>query len=210
MEKLADLNLRDFTEALSSKAPVPGGGGASALAGALAAALCMMVGNLTAGKKKYADFEEECRHILKEVSVLQEELLYQIDEDAENFYPLSQAYGLPRTTEEEKAYRDQMIKQGCIRALKSPVRILELCHETLPYLEKMAEKGSVLAISDAGCSAVLLKSALQSAYLNVLINLNSIRDEDVTEPVKKKIDEILKEDLPLCDRIYETVLSKMK
>lgn len=93
----------EFVEVLGSKAPVPGGGGASALVGAVGTALGNMVGALTVGKKKYADVEEEMKELMAKATTLQDELLHLIERDAEVFEPLSKAYGMPRETEEEKA-----------------------------------------------------------------------------------------------------------
>ena len=108
----------EFVEVLSSKAPVPGGGGASALVGAVGTALGNMVGSLTVGKKKYADVEDEMWELKKKCDQLQKDFLHLIERDAEVFEPLSKAYGMPRETEEEKAEKARVMEASEVRRLQ--------------------------------------------------------------------------------------------
>ena len=135
--KLIGLSCGEFAAKLASKDAVPGGGGASALAGALAAALGSMVGELTIGKKKYEDVQDDLLRLGERAAALREELLSLVDGDAEAFLPLSKAYGIPKGT----PGRDELLEK-CLRdAAAVPFRVMELCEETLSLLSEYAEKG---------------------------------------------------------------------
>ena len=140
----------EFVEVLASKAPVPGGGGASALVGAVGTALGNMVGSLTVGKKKYADVEEEMYALKEKATALQNDFLRLIERDAEVFEPLAKAYGMPRETEEEKAEKARVMAIVLKDACSVPMEIMEKCCEALDLIVEFAAKGSALAISDAG------------------------------------------------------------
>ena len=182
----------EFVEVLASKAPVPGGGGASALVGAIGTALGNMVGSLTVGKKKYADVEEEMWELKKKADELQKELLHLIERDAEVFEPLSKAYGMPRETEEEKAEK---------------ARVMEI---VLKIIVEFAAKGSTLAISDAGVGAAFCKAALQGASLNVYINTKSMKNREYAEELNAKCDAMLEKYTKIADEVFESVLGRLK
>ncbi len=200
----------EFVEVLSSKAPVPGGGGASALVGAVGAALCNMVGNLTVGKKKYADVEEELRGLMEQVTNLQNRFLQLIDEDAESFAPLAKAYGLPAGTEEEKAEKARVMEICLNDACKVPLEIMENCCRAIDLIEVFAAKGSVLAVSDAGVAAACCRAALKGASLNVYINAKSMKDRSKAEELNRKCDEMLQVYGEKAEKIFEGVLQKLK
>ena len=164
------MRIEEFTEVLASKSAIPGGGGASALTAALGIALGSMVGNLTVGKKKYKDVEEEIRRQMQQAEVLQRELLLFIDKDAEAFEPLSKAYGLPKETEEQLEYRNKVMEEALLKASLVPLQIMETVLEAIAVLEVMAEKGSRIAVSDAGVGVQFCRSALLGASMNVFIN----------------------------------------
>jgi len=205
-----ELSVTEFTLELSSKAPVPGGGGAAALVGALGAALGGMVANLTIGKPKYADVEDEIQELKVAAYRIQKDLLALIEKDAEVFAPLAGAYRMASGTDEEKAEKERVM-QACLKqASLAPLEIMEKCAETLVLLERFAEKGSVLAVSDAGCGAALSKAALQAAWLNVRINIRIINDKEFASEVESKGLELLETSLPLADKIYNSVEDKLK
>ena len=205
-----ELPVTEFTLQLSSKAPVPGGGGVAALVGALGAALGGMVANLTIGKPKYADVEDEIQELKVAAYRIQKDLLALIEKDAEVFAPLAGAYRMASGTDEEKAEKERVM-QACLKqASLAPLEIMEKCAETLVLLEKFAEKGSVLAVSDAGCGAALSKAALQAAWLNVRINIRIINDKEFASEVESKGLELLETSLPLADKIYNSVEDKLK
>ena len=170
----AQASCAEFVTVLASNAPVPGGGGASALVGAIGTALGNMVGSLTVGKKKYAGVEEEIIALKARCDQLQKDLLDQIAADAKGFEPLAKAYGIPK----DDPTRDQVLEEATITACAVPVKIMELCCEALDAIKVFAEKGSRLAVSDAGCGAVCVKAALQAASLNVFINTNCVKLPD--------------------------------
>ena len=207
---IADKTCSEFVEILGTKAPVPGGGGASALVGAVGTALGSMVASLTVGKKKYADVEEEMQNLRDKAVGLQKELLHLVDRDAEVFEPLSKAYGMPKETEAEKAEKARVMEAALKDACMVPMEIMEKCCEAIDLLAEFAVKGSVLAISDAGVGAVCCKAALQGASLNVYINTKSMADRECAETLNKKCDEMLEKYTRDADAVYESVLGRLK
>ena len=206
MEKIAQKSCVDFIEVLASKAAVPGGGGAAALAGAIGMALGSMVCNLTTGKKKYAQYEEAIQEILEKAAKLEEELLSMIDKDAEGFFPLSKAYGLPTTTEEEKQYKAETMEKCLKVACEVPMNIVRLCYDSIKLHEELVDKGSKLAISDVGCVVQCLRAAILSGQLNVIINVNSMKDREYAEKIEKECNQLVDDGVKICDEVYEKVL----
>ncbi len=200
----------EFVSVLGSKAPVPGGGGASALVGAVGTALGNMVGCLTVGKKKYADVEAEMYELMEKCNVLQKELLELVEKDAEVFEPLSKAYGLPRETEEEKAEKARVMAIVLKDACAVPMEIMEKCCEALNLMKEFADKGSKLALSDAGVGAVFCKAALQGASLNVFINTKSMEDREYAKELNDKANAMLEKYPPIADEIYQSVFDRLK
>lgn len=200
----------EFVEVLGSKAPVPGGGGASALVGAVGTALGNMVGALTVGKKKYADVEEEMKELMAKATTLQGELLHLIERDAEVFEPLSKAYGMPRETEEEKAEKARVMEIVLKDACSVPMEIMEKCCEAIDLIVEFAAKGSALAISDAGVGAAFCKAALEGASLNVYINTKSMKNREYAEELNQKCDEMLAVYTVKADEIFRNVLGRLK
>ena len=197
----AQASCTEFVTVLASNAPVPGGGGASALVGAIGTALGNMVGSLTVGKKKDADVEEEIIALKAKCDKLQAELLEQIALDAVGFEPLSKAYGIPKDNPD----RDKILEEATIVACKVPVKIMELCCESLEAIKVFAEKGSRLAVSDAGCGAVCVKAALQAASLNVFINTKTLQNRELAEEMNAKGLGMLDKYCAMADEIFETV-----
>ena len=206
---LREATCTDFTDQLSSKAPVPGGGGVAALVGALGTALGGLVCSLTSGKKKYAQYEDDIQRILARTNELQHQLLELIDKDAENFYPLSQAYGLPKDTEEQKKEKEETLQKCYKVAIQGPVEIMRLCHETVALLDELVEKGSKLAISDDACGAILVKASMQSAWINVVVNLNCIKDEEFKTSLRSELVPMMERDVGICDRIHGQILERL-
>ncbi len=200
----------EFVEVLSSKAPVPGGGGASALVGAVGAALCNMMGNLTVGKKKYADVEEELRGLMEQVTEIQNRFLQLIDEDAEGFAPLAKAYGLPSGTEEEKAKKAEIMEKCLNDACGVPMEIMENCCRAIDLIEIFAAKGSVLAVSDAGVAAACCRAALKGASLNIYINTKSMKDRKRGDELNQKCDEMIAVYGAKAEKLFDSVLQKLK
>jgi formiminotetrahydrofolate cyclodeaminase len=200
----------EFVEVLASKAPVPGGGGASALVGAVGTALGNMVGSLTVGKKKYADVEEEMYALKAKCDQLQKDFLRLIERDAEVFEPLSKAYGMPRETEEEKAEKARVMAIVLKEACSVPMEIMEKCCEAIEVIVEFAAKGSSLAISDAGVGVEFCKAALKGASLNVYINTKSMADKEYAAELNSKADAMLEKYTKIADEIFESVLGRLK
>ena len=206
MENIAQKSCIDFVEVLASKAAVPGGGGAAALAGAIGMALGSMVCNLTTGKKKYAQYEEHIQEILVKAKKLQDELLSMIDKDAEGFYPLSKAYGLPTSTEEEKKYKAETMEKCLKVACEVPMNIVRLCYDSIKLHEELVDKGSKLAISDVGCGVQCLRAGILSAQLNVIINVNSMKNREYADKIDKECNQLVEDGVRICDEVYKKVL----
>lgn len=184
---MVDGSCRDFIKVLASKAPVPGGGGAAAMGGAIGMALSNMVGNLTVGKKKYAGVEKEVLELLARGETLISGLEALVDEDAKMFEPLAQAYRMPTATPEQVRAKEEAMEICSKDACTVPMEIMRKCFEGIEIHHRMGQIGSSLAISDVGCGVALLKAALIAASLNVQINLRTIKDPAF---VKKTGDEM--------------------
>ena len=200
----------EFVEVLASKAPVPGGGGASALVAAVGTALGNMVGSLTVGKKKYADVEEEMYALKEKASALQADFLRLIDRDAEVFEPLSKAYGMPRETEEEKAEKAWVMAIVLKDACSVPMEIMEKCCEAIDLIVEFAAKGSALAISDAGVGVAFCKAALLGASLNVLINTKSMADKEYAAELNAKADAMIEKYTKIADEVFAGVNGRLR
>lgn len=209
MSNIPQWSCEKFLDETFSKAPVPGGGGVAALIGSIGVALAGMVGNLTTGKKKYAEYQADIERILTDARALQDELLSLIDKDAENFYPLSQCYGLPAETDEEKAIKEEKMQAALKVAITAPIEIVKLSYKAIKLHEELMTKGSKLAVSDVGCGVVCLKAALQSGWLNVMINLKSITDEAYIKSITDELLPLVIDGEKLADNIYENVKSQL-
>ena len=205
-ELFKDYTLDDYTKKLSSSDPIPGGGGTSALVLALAISLGNMVGSLTVGKKKYLDVEDEIKECILKGEALRRSLLKMIDEDAEAFEPLSKAYGLPKDDPD----RDRIMEGALRDAAFVPYQIIDNCEEALNLIEIFSEKGSKLAVSDAGCAAVLARSAVEAASLNVFINTKLMKDRVFAEAFNHRTLTKVKSLVQKADRIYQKVLDELK
>ena len=202
---MKNLSLDTFAEQLASNAPVPGGGGASALVGAVGVALGNMVGSLTVGKKKYADVEEEIIALNEKAAVLREEFLTLMEKDAEVFEPLSKAYSIPK----DDPARDEVMAVVLKQASEVPLEIMRKCCEAIDLIEVYAQKGSVIAVSDAGCGAAICKAALESAALNVYINTKSMKDRELAETMNAEVDIMLSKYCAKAAEIYASVSERL-
>ncbi len=201
---LVDLTVTKFTEVLASSEPVPGGGGAAALIGAIGVSLGDMVGELTTGKKKYADVEEDIQRLMARSQELRVKFLELIDGDAEAFAPLAKAYSIPKDDPTRDEVMEKALRVGC----SAPMDIMRTCAEALDVIAEFAAKGSKLAISDAGCAAVACKAAIQAASLNVFINTKAMKDREYANTLNKEANDLLEKYEPMADEIYQLVASK--
>lgn len=209
-EFLTGKSCTEFVAALASNAPAPGGGGAAALVAAVGTALGNMVGSLTIGKKKYAHAEDEILTLKAKSDKLQEELLNMVEKDAEAFTPLARAYSLPAGTDKQRIKRAAIMEQSLCEAARVPLQIMELCIEALDVIERFAQIGSKLAISDAGCAAVCVQAALKAAGLNVLINTKSMTDREYAEKLNTHAGRMLCGGTSQADRIFDRVRNELK
>lgn len=202
--------IEGFLEVLSSKEPVPGGGGASALAGALGNALGQMVANLTIGKKKYADVEAEIKELLGRMQKLQAAFVTLADRDAQVFAPLAQCYSLPSLTEEEKAYKERVMEERLLDASFVPLEIMEHAVAMLGILEILGDKGSRLAVSDVGVGVQFIRASLLGAVMNVYINTKSMKNREKAEELNARAGQLIEEGTAWADRIYAKVLDQLR
>lgn len=204
------MRIEEFTEVLASKSAIPGGGGASALTAALGIALGSMVGNLTVGKKKYKDVEEEIRRQMQQAEVLQRELLLFIDKDAEAFEPLSKAYGLPKETKDQLEYRNKVMEEALLKASLVPLQIMETVLEAIAVLEVMAEKGSRIAVSDAGVGVQFCRAALLGASMNVFINTKLMKDREKAAQLNQQCEELMEDGVKRADAVFKLVMKSIR
>ena len=197
-----------FVEVLASKAPVPGGGGASSLVGAIGTALGNMVGSLTLGKKKYADVQDDIIALKAKADTLQMELLDLVQKDAEMFEPLSKAYGLPKETEEQKAEKARIMEAALKDACSVPLLIMEKCCEAIELHKEFAAKGSALAISDVGVGVACCRAALLGASLNVFINTKSMTDKAYAAEINEKAEAMISKYAAMADAIFADVRAR--
>ena len=201
--ELMNLSCEAFLEDLAGSAPAPGGGGAAALVGAAGAALGNMVGSLTVGKKKYAAVEADILILNRRAVALRKRLEGLVQADADAFTPLAAAYKLPKETPEQQAHKAAVLETALEGACAVPLEIMSACCEGITLAAEYAEKGSVMAVSDAGCAALFCKAALQAAGLNVSINSRLMADNARATALNTQADAMLAEFVPQADQIYE-------
>jgi formiminotetrahydrofolate cyclodeaminase len=199
---MLDLSTKDFLEVLSSKEPVPGGGGASAYVGALGMALGLMVGNLTVGKKKYQDVEADILILMEKGREIMDRLTALVKEDAEAFFPLAKAYGMPQNTLEEVKEKDVTLQKALVKATMVPLEIARYCAKVIELQEELAAKGSRMAISDVGVGVIFAKAALQGAKLNILINTRSMKNGDLKQNIETELENLDRTFTEKADKIY--------
>lgn len=207
--KITELKVNEYLEILGSDAPAPGGGAAAGLAGAQGVALVAMVANLTIGKEKFKEYEEHCINIKAECERLEKALEQCTNDDVQAYSLFSAAYKMPRTTEEEKAERAAAIAKAAVNATEVPLKTMALCLEGLKLADAMVGNSNPNIISDIGVGAQNLLSAVKSSWLNVKINLPSLKDEVQKENFKSEGERIFGETEVLADKVYANVLAAL-
>jgi len=195
-----------FADVLAAKESVPGGGGAAAYVGALGVALGNMVGNFTKGKKKYAEYEEDVQRMLIAGDAIRARLLALVDEDAAAFFPLSQAYAIPK----EDPTRTEVLEKCTKDALQGPFEMMKEITKAIKLLEEMNVKGSRMLISDVGCGAALCRAALEAAAMNVFINTKSLTDRAYAEEIEAQCDEMLEKYIPRAEAVAKEVMAGIR
>lgn len=209
MSDIFDYSFRKILAISASDAPTPGGGGVSALAGALGTAMAAMVGNLTMGRPRYADVEAEARDVTGRAYWIMAELEKLMAADMAAFSKLMDAYRLPRSNEAEKARRGEAVRDAAKEAARVPLDIAETLLEALVITEKISRIGNKMAISDAGVAAYICEAALQAVLLNVDINVTVINDPDFVAGANKRRNEIAGEAGRLRDMALVAVKERM-
>lgn len=202
---IAKQSIASFTDALNSKSPVPGGGGVSALAGALAACLGGMAAHLTIGKKKFIPVEDELKAHLALLTEHAEALLACIDEDAAAFEPLSRAYGLPAETDAQKSEKQQVLERCLWAAAQPPLKILRIGAGVTQTLHAMSANVSKLVQSDVGCAAAMARACVQCAALNVWVNAQLMTDEEKSKQLYDQSRQLLRQSVVQCDAMVADV-----
>lgn len=203
--QLSELTVRSFADLLCSNAPAPGGGSASALAGSLGAALAAMVCSLTVGRKKYEEFQELAREGSEIGTRLKDEFLEAMEKDTDAFNAFSDAMALPKETPEQKAARSEAMQKALELCIESPLHIMALSFETVKLIDRMFGKTNANAISDLGVGALMIGTAVQGAWLNVLINLGGLKDEAKAMAYRIKGEELLNDTMALSHAVYEKI-----
>jgi formiminotetrahydrofolate cyclodeaminase len=190
---LTERTVAQFIDELASNSPAPGGGSVAALAGAVGAALTSMVCNLTIGKKKYADVQDEISAVRDQSERLRKELTELIDKDTDAFNKVMTAFGLPKTNEAEQAARNAAIQEATKQATLVPLSVMSLCEQSLHLARTVATKGNKNSASDAGVSALMLQASCSGAALNVRINLGALTDSAFVQQTSAKYKDIARQ-----------------
>ncbi len=207
--KLVDMKIREFLDVLKSDSPAPGGGSASALSGAQGCALLMMVADLTIGKEKYKDFEEDCMDVKAKASELYKELTASVDRDTEAFNLISSAFKLPKVTEEEKAARKKAIAEGTLTATEVPFNTMRLGVETLKLVKRLMGRSNPNCSSDLGVGALHLKACVEGSWLNVKINLPGVKNEEKAAYFTKEGQSMYQEAEQMAQECFDMVLETL-
>ncbi len=205
-EPLTNLSCTEFAAVLAAKQSVPGGGGAAALVGALGAALCSMVGNFTTGKKTYAAVEDDVQRMLADAEAVRLHLIDLVADDAAAFFPLSQAYAIPK----EDPSRAETLEAATKAACKAPYEMMVEIAKSIELLEEMGEKGSKMLVSDVGCGALFARAALESASMNVFVNTKTLKDRVWAEDLEGRCDALLSEYIPRAEACAQSVMTRIR
>ncbi len=207
--KLVEHTLKSFTDVLASEAPAPGGGSAAALEGAIGIALTHMVGSLTAGKAKYEEHQEFVKTMMADAQRIQKDFIDVIDRDTEAFNAVSAVFAMPKDTDEQKAARKEAMQNALKGCTQTPYEMMCYSMAALELTAKAVGKTNTSAASDLGVAALSLKAAVQGAWLNILINISGINDQEFVAKYRKEGEEILAKALPMADQIYESILKSL-
>lgn len=186
---MRNMTISEFAASTASKSPVPGGGSMSALCGGLSAALVEMVSNLTIGRKKYIAVEDQMKEVQPQAAALQNQLLDLIEEDSAAFNLVMDAYRLPKDTQEQKTERSAAIQKALKTAAEVPMQVADAAYQVIQLSKIVVEKGNTNAVTDGLVSAMMARTAVMGALLNVRINLGSIKDDDYVQLMAQKADQ---------------------
>jgi len=199
--------LQNYLDELSSNSPTPGGGNVAALCGALSSSLATMVCNLTIGKKKYAEVENEMISLKEKLEIYQKKFIELGKKDNLAFDKVMNAFKLPKDTDEQKEIRNKEIENATIGAAEIPSEVMQTAKELLPLLKIIIEKGNRNSLSDVGVAAALVETASKGAYLNVIINCASLTNQIIAQEMKKRADIVLQETCNESESLVQKVIS---
>ncbi|MGE5351632.1 MAG: cyclodeaminase/cyclohydrolase family protein [Acidobacteriota bacterium] len=202
--------LQQYLDELSSNSPTPGGGNVSAFCGSLASSLGAMVCNLTIGKKKYAESEPEMIGAKKSLDEFREKFILLANKDNEAFDRVMDAFKLPKETEEEKSARLEKIDEATFQAAEVPSEVIRTCNDVIPLIQSVVEKGNQNSLSDAGVAALLLSTASQGAFLNVLINCSSLKNQTIAGELLKSAEILCNDVKAQSASIVDKIIQKLK
>lgn len=205
-EDFAHMPCDQFAKELASKSSVPGGGGASAYAGALGVALAQMVCNFTIGKERYADVEDDIVHIDAQAEEIRTRLVALVDEDASSFEPLAEAYAIPK----DDPSREGRLEEATKGAIRCPLEVMRLSCKAIELLEEVQIKGSVMLMSDVGCGAAICRAALEAAAMNVLINTSALHRSPFAKDIERECDKMLSEYVPRANAIVRSIENALR
>ena len=204
------MDMKDFLNVLASKEPVPGGGGACGYVAAVGMALGNMVLSLTTGKKKYAEYQEEIEELIVKAGDITNRLYECMDKDAKAFKPLSEAYGLPKDTEEQLEHRNKVMENALLIASEAPLSMMELIVEAIKLIDRISVIGSRIAISDAGVGITMCEAAMKGASLNVFINTKLMKDRELADDMNFKADKMLAEAAQIEEETFGRVMDAVR
>lgn len=198
--------IKDFIKALSSKEPIPGGGGASALLGTVGVSLCLMSANIASGKEEFADHQKEINFIQIRTNEAVKNLYTLIKKDEEAFEPLSKVYKLPKDTEN----REQIIEEALINACSTLLEIIFEVYKIIDIIESLSKKCPRLVLSDVGVGAAACRSAVEGAAINIYANTKLMKNREFACKTESEVDRVLDEVKTRCDKVYESIKDKIK
>lgn len=204
-EMLGDKTIKDFLEETASKSPVPGGGSIAAMSAGVATALTEMVANLTIGKKGYEDVQEKMAEIASTLPNTRKDFIKDIDRDADAFNNVMTAFKMPKETDEEKNERKNAIQDSMKNAAIVPLEVARNAFAIMEQITIVVEKGNKNAVTDGAVAAMMTRTAVLSALLNVKINLGSIKDEEFVKSVSNEVNELETK----VNQIEKEILSKV-
>jgi len=205
-----EISIQQYLKDLASKQPVPGGGGSVALVAAVGTALGGMVAGLTSGKKKYAAVQPEIDTILHEAEQLRGEMERLIKKDEDVFEPLSRAYKLPKSTEEEQAYKEKVLEENLVFATEVPLEIMRKSMEAIDLHRRLFQTGTKSALSDIGVGVSFCKAALEGGALSVYINTQMMKDKDKQSAYNEEAETLLNQGTDKSNSIYHQIEAKYK
>ena len=202
---LINQTLRGFAENTASESPAPGGGSVSAYMGALGAALGCMVANLSSHKPGWDEKWEYFSEYAEKMQDIMQELLILVDEDTNAFNKVMECFKMPRSSEKEKSAYQEALEEATLYATNIPFRTMKKCAEAIPYLHEMIKSGNPNSLSDAGVGLHAVRAALHGAYMNVMINATTLKNEDNSQRIQKDAKELLKSSVSEIDAITENL-----